>query len=288
MNKLAEISYLNSSTYAYCFTFNLIGEYSMNDNFLVDHICITCDRIAELHLAVFSHICNVPNYFCCGTRVQFRDNMISYDLLDIVQPTKLVLPLLDCSDLARLESNFSYPLCLSQILLPKCATDLYFTYICKLSCMFLARHNDDAHITNHICVCSSHVYISQSSAVDARYKPILFTHLLDWFDLACTKFDHRSSMRTLDLILNNKTLYIFVHYNDYDFICFTYTCNLSCSVYIANSMYDDNNDTTCYIYIYFAYTLFFLFLPFSAYPKPWTAFLEERRMMRIWWGHPYT
>jgi hypothetical protein len=41
-------------------------------------------------------------------------------------------------------------------------------------------------------------------------------------------------------------------------------------------MYDDNNDTTCYIYIYFAYTLFFLFLPLSAYPKPWTAFLEER------------
>ena len=28
--------------------------------------------------------------------------------------------------------------------------------------------------------------------------------------------------------------------------------------------------------IYYAYTLFFLFLPFSAYPKPRTAFLEER------------
>jgi hypothetical protein len=38
MNKIFDISYLNSSTHAYCFIFNLIGEYSMNDNFLVDHI----------------------------------------------------------------------------------------------------------------------------------------------------------------------------------------------------------------------------------------------------------
>ena len=46
MDKISEILYLNCSTYAPCFTFNLIGEYSMSDNFMVDHICITCDRIA--------------------------------------------------------------------------------------------------------------------------------------------------------------------------------------------------------------------------------------------------
>ena len=31
MNKISELSCLNSSTYAYTFTFNLIGDYSMNE-----------------------------------------------------------------------------------------------------------------------------------------------------------------------------------------------------------------------------------------------------------------
>jgi hypothetical protein len=56
MNKIFEISYLNSSTYAYCFMFYLIAEYSMHDNFLVDHICITCVRINERKLDVLSPI----------------------------------------------------------------------------------------------------------------------------------------------------------------------------------------------------------------------------------------
>jgi hypothetical protein len=67
MNKISEISYLNSSSHAYCFMFNLIGEYSMNDNFLFDNICITCDRINELELTIFSPICYVSQSFCCGT-----------------------------------------------------------------------------------------------------------------------------------------------------------------------------------------------------------------------------
>jgi hypothetical protein len=67
VNKISEISYLNSSTHAYFFMFNLIGDYSMNDNFLVDHICITCDRINELKLDVLSPICYVSQSFCCGT-----------------------------------------------------------------------------------------------------------------------------------------------------------------------------------------------------------------------------
>jgi hypothetical protein len=71
MNKISEISYLNSSTHAYCSTFNLIGEYGKNDIFLINHICITCDRIVELKLVVFSHICNVLKCFCCGKTVHF-------------------------------------------------------------------------------------------------------------------------------------------------------------------------------------------------------------------------
>jgi hypothetical protein len=71
MKKVPKISYLNSSTYAYCFTFNLVGEYSMSGDFLVNHICITCDKIAELKLDIFSHIGNVSKCFCYGTTVNF-------------------------------------------------------------------------------------------------------------------------------------------------------------------------------------------------------------------------
>ena len=56
------------------FTFNLIGAYSMNEIFMVDHICITCDRLAELKPVVphldclqldkfqpdFTHMCCLP------------------------------------------------------------------------------------------------------------------------------------------------------------------------------------------------------------------------------------
>ena len=34
------------------FTFNLIGDYSMDEIFMVDHICITCDNIAELNIVL--------------------------------------------------------------------------------------------------------------------------------------------------------------------------------------------------------------------------------------------
>jgi hypothetical protein len=88
MNKISEISYLNSCTHAYCFMFHLIGEYSMNDNFLVDQICITRDRINELKLAVFNPICYVSQSFCVGIVDHVRDSMqINYFLVDILQPT---------------------------------------------------------------------------------------------------------------------------------------------------------------------------------------------------------
>jgi hypothetical protein len=105
MNKISEISYLNSNTHAYCFTFNLIGEYSINSNFLVDHICITCDRIMELKLAVFSPICYVSQSFCVGIVDHVRDNKkINYVLVDILQPTKIILPMLDYCNPARIDS----------------------------------------------------------------------------------------------------------------------------------------------------------------------------------------
>ena len=140
MDKISEISYLNSSTYAPCFTFNLIGEYSMNENFLVDHICITCDRISELKLLVFSQVCNVPVFDCFGTIAHVQDSMkIHSALVDIVQPTKLIVPMVG-SDFPRIGCDLSYSRCLSHALMPSC-NDFFFTYICKISCILHTRYN---------------------------------------------------------------------------------------------------------------------------------------------------
>ena len=122
--------------------------------------------------------------------------------------------------------------------------------------------------------------------------------MLRWFYHDSKKIDHRSSVRTLDLILNNKLFYICVSHFDHDSLSFTYTCNydylllsfllfpydnymcytcnFSCFLSFENNHTNYKHDTTCYIYKYFAYTLFFFFLPLSAYLKPWMAFLEER------------
>jgi hypothetical protein len=77
---------------------------------MVDHICITCDRIAELKLAVFRDICNVSKCFCSRTTIHFQDSMMYSGLLDMFLPTKH--DMLDCS-IASLQSNFLYLLCLS-------------------------------------------------------------------------------------------------------------------------------------------------------------------------------
>jgi hypothetical protein len=45
-NKIAELKCLKS-VYAPEFTFYLIGEYGVDNNFLVHRICITCDEISN-------------------------------------------------------------------------------------------------------------------------------------------------------------------------------------------------------------------------------------------------
>ena len=138
---------------------------------MVDHICITCDRIAELKHVVFRHICNVSNSFCCGTRANFHDNMNIYSGLDnSLHPTK-ESHMLDCSRLARLKSDLSYMCCLSQKLLPSCVTDLYFTYVCNLSCILYIAGNDH----DPISICSTY----NNSVVEAWYKPTVVSHMLD-------------------------------------------------------------------------------------------------------------
>ena len=259
----------------------------MNENFLVDHICITYDNIAELKHFSCNHICSVPKSFCFGTIPHYHDNMMSSSLVDVPQRTKVASPLLDCSDLARFAYDYAHPSCLSQ-------TDLCFTYICKLSCILSTGNNGHDYLP--VCaawslLCSTY----QSSAAEAWYETYDDLHRLDWFDLASTKFDHRSSVRTLDLILNHKILYICVYHFDHDSMNFTYTSNSDCLLLRFSWFHYDNymcyarnfrcilsfennhvhkNDTTCYVYIYSAYTLFFLFLPLSAYQKPRAAFPE--------------
>jgi hypothetical protein len=107
----------------------------MSDDFLVDHICIACDIIAELKLVIFSNICYESKSFCCGTIDKFSDNIKDSTLVDFLQPTNITSPLLACSDLDRIESDFSYQLCLSQHVLPSCAMDLHYPDLCKLRCI---------------------------------------------------------------------------------------------------------------------------------------------------------
>jgi hypothetical protein len=272
MNKISEISYLNSSTHAYCFMFNLIGEYSMIDNFLVDHICITCDRINKLKLAVFSPICYALQSFCCGTLDYVRNSLMHSGLVEVFQPTKL--DMLGCSNLANLPSNWLNSLCLFHNLLPTCATDPYFTYISTLSSMLPVGHNDHAHITEYYCVRSSLVHHNPSSTAESWHEPIFFSHFLDWFDLVHHKFDHRSSLQKLNLILNNKTIYLFVFHHDYDYLYFTYTCNLSClmySRYIFHVLYTYTLRTRCSFCSYH----------FQLTQSRGRLFLKKGRMMRI-------
>ena len=108
MNKISEISYLRSGTHACCFTFNLIGDHSMNENFLVDYICITYDKIDELKRVVFSHRYYVPKSFCVGTIPNSHDNMTYSRLVDLLQQTKVASPLLKCSDLARFDYDYAH------------------------------------------------------------------------------------------------------------------------------------------------------------------------------------
>jgi hypothetical protein len=152
------------------------------------------------------------------------------------------------------------------------ATKIYFTYICKLSCILC-----NASIDHDRSICSTY----QCSAAEPWHKPILFSHILDWFDLVHHKFDHQSSLRKLNLILNNMTIYLFVFHHDHDSWYFTYTYNLSCLMYSRHIFHVNKNHTTCSVYIYYVYTLFFLFLSLSSYESRGRLFLKKGRMMRI-------
>jgi hypothetical protein len=125
----------------------------------------------------------------------------------LFQPTKL--DMLGCDDRVSLESDLPYSLGVSYNLLPKCAIDPYFTYISKFSCILYTVSNDQ----DPISVCSTY----EHHAIEAWYSIFVNLYLADWFDLY-----HRSSVKTLHLLLSSKTIYIFVHHRDHDYLNFTY------------------------------------------------------------------
>jgi hypothetical protein len=114
----------------------------------------------ELKIVVFSPICYVSQSFCVLIVDHVRDSKnINYILVDILQPTKIIIPMLDYCNPDRIESHFSYPLCLSQHMLHLFATDyMNITNICNFSCILSIgnTHHVKTNTTCYIQIYSVH------------------------------------------------------------------------------------------------------------------------------------
>ena len=133
MNKISEIAYINTSTYAYGFIFNLIGDYSMHDNFRVNQICVTCDRIAELKIDSITHICNLSHDVCYEPLHEFRNSRVHYELIEVVHSSSTASHVWNCFDVASSNSDWFYMLCMFHAWMFTC-DNWCFTYISNLSC----------------------------------------------------------------------------------------------------------------------------------------------------------
>ena len=141
----------------------------------------------------------------------------------------------------------------------------------------------------------------QSGTVEAWYPIYVLMNILDWFDLAYKTFDHRSFVRTLHLILNNKTLYMFVPHSNHDIMYFTcnydclflryyllpyehlvfYICNLSCNC-ILGIIFMTTKMIQHVIYTYTTRTsCSFCFCHFQLTQSRGRLFLKKGRMMRM-------
>ena len=105
MNKISEIAYINTSTYAYGFIFNFIGDYSMHDNFRVNQICVTCDRIAKLKIDSITHICNLSHDVCYEPLHEFRNSRVHYELIEVVHSSSTASHVWNCFDVASSNSD---------------------------------------------------------------------------------------------------------------------------------------------------------------------------------------
>ena len=71
MEKVSELSSLNSPSSTYSYYFKLIGDYGVDNQFLVYRICITCDHMDELKLAVWDNNSCVLNLVLYESKIKF-------------------------------------------------------------------------------------------------------------------------------------------------------------------------------------------------------------------------
>ena len=163
MEKVSEIACSKSLVSAYTpgYKFNLIGDYGVDNQFLVYRICITCDHVNELKLAVLDNNSCLLNLVQYERKIKFSahpmpmcSSLIAPSSIDnpnidveVWKNLHFFSPLLDEFSIARFKSDYMDGLCLipKVIVLPICATttslqlqrfELHkcFTYICKTSC----------------------------------------------------------------------------------------------------------------------------------------------------------
>lgn len=156
MKKVYEILYLNSPSSTYTCCFNLIGDYGVSNQFLVYHICITCDHMNELKIIVSNN--NASVLYFVDYPIPICSSLIAPSSIDnlnknvkVWKNLQIVSPLLDKFAITQLKSDYINDLCnlKSIIVLPinlqKLRTivfhnrvmhnsPIYFTYTCKLSC----------------------------------------------------------------------------------------------------------------------------------------------------------
>ena len=76
MEKVFELSSLISLSCTYTYYFKLIGNYGVDNQFLVYRICITCDHMEELKLGVLGNNSCVLNLVNYERKIKFSDHSI--------------------------------------------------------------------------------------------------------------------------------------------------------------------------------------------------------------------
>lgn len=159
--KVFELSSLNSFSSTSTYYFKLIGDYGIDNQFLVYRICITCTHMDELKLVILDNNSCVLNLVQSERKIKFSAYPMpmcspyiapsSMDSLnknvELWKSLHFFSPLLDEFAIARLKSDYMDECCLipKVVCLPICATtaslqfqrfELHkcFTYICKTSC----------------------------------------------------------------------------------------------------------------------------------------------------------
>ena len=149
---------------------------------ILNQICVTCDRIAELKIDSITHICNLTHDVCYEPLHEFRNSRVHYELIEVVHSSSTASHVWNCFDVASSNSDWFYMLCRFHAWIDS-SDNCCFTYICKLSCL------------KNVGYVHAHVWKLHIWCLHDLYH-------LCWVDLIPMSCDHRSSVKTLGLILN--------------------------------------------------------------------------------------